>query len=479
MLFNSISFLIFASAFFLLFRLVKRTNNNNIKWAFLVAASLFFYGWWDWHYIFIIVLTGLIDFFAGLGIFHYPKRKKWLLLTSLSANLLVLFSFKYWTFFFNSLNQALLLFGISHAFVSAPPPYFAILPIGISFYTFQSMSYTIDVYRGRLEPTANPLHFLSAICLFPHLVAGPIVRGRHILSQLVQTRKISELERWHGLKLIAVGFFRKVVLADNIAPLVNHAFSNDLSVDSYVYWWLVMIGFALQIYFDFTGYSDIARGLAKWMGIHFRINFNHPYYARSFREFWSRWHISLSTWFKDYVYISLGGSKLKAWRNHVNLWITMLLSGLWHGASFTFLIWGGLHAFYMSIERFTNFPALIRRLPAGRYVSMLLVFVLVVIAWVFFRSSSLKESYTVLSHMFSFNSTVAFGAIRLPESSYTGFLFLGIGVAVEVLHFIRADLKKVFRPQTAYYMEIAQYATIIASCVFFRGSSEQFIYFQF
>jgi alginate O-acetyltransferase complex protein AlgI len=479
MLFNSISFLLFASAFFLLFPLVKKINNNNLKWAFIVAASLFFYGWWDWRYIFVIVFTGLIDFFAGLAMLRFPKRKRLLLLVSLSANLLVLFSFKYWTFFFDSLNSVLSLLSSSVFLPTDPPQYFAILPIGISFYTFQSISYTIDVYRNRLAPTKNPLHFLSAICLFPHLVAGPIVRSRDILSQLVQNRKVSELERWNGLKLISLGFFRKVVLADNIGPLVTHAFSNDLSVNSSLYWWLVMVGFAFQIYFDFTGYSDMARGLAKWIGIHFRMNFNHPYYASSFRNFWSRWHISLSTWFRDYVYISMGGSKSSRWRSHLYLWITMLLSGLWHGASLTFLIWGALHAFYISVERITNLPRLMCSFPGGRYVSILLIFVLAVVAWVFFRSSSLPEAFTVLEHMFTVKNSVALESLRLPNSSYTGLLFLGIGIAVEYLHFIRADLQRVLQPQTAYYLEIGKYAAIIAGCIFFRGSPEQFIYFQF
>lgn len=479
MLFNSISFLIFASAFFLLFPLVNRANNNNIKWGFLVVASLFFYGWWDWQYIIVILLTGMIDFFAALGIFRYTERKKSLLIISLFANLLVLFSFKYWHFFFSYFNRGLEFFNLPILFNATPPPYFAILPIGISFYTFQSMSYTIDVYRGRLKPTKNPLHFLSAICLFPHLVAGPIVRGRHILSQLIRTRKVSEVERWHGLKLISLGFFRKVVLADNIAPLVNHAFSNDISVDSPLYWWLVMIGFSFQIYFDFTGYSDIARGLAKWMGIHFRVNFNHPYYASSFKDFWSRWHISLSTWFRDYVYFSLGGSKCRPWRNHVNLWITMLLSGLWHGASSTFVVWGALHALYMSTERLTNFPQRIVRLPAGRYISISIVFILIVVAWVFFRSPSIRESFQVLSHMFSFNGKEVLAELRLPQSSYNGLFFLGIGVFTELVHFFKVDIKNFFQPKAAHYLEITQYGAIIAACVFFRGSSEQFIYFQF
>lgn len=478
MLFNSISFFVFAAAFFLLFPLVKH-RSDNLRWAFLVTASLIFYGWWKWEYVLIILVTALIDFSAALAMFRFPTARKWLLITSLSANLLVLFSFKYFAFFLHSVNHLLSWSAVSQTFPTDPPIYFAILPVGISFYTFQSMSYTIDVYQGKLRPTGNPLHFLSAICLFPHLVAGPIVRGRHILSQLAHTRKASELERWDGLKLVSIGFFRKVVLADNIAPFVNNAFTNDLSVNNSIYWWLVMIAFAFQIYFDFTGYSDIARGLAKWMGIHFHINFNHPYYARSLQDFWSRWHISLSTWFRDYVYISLGGSRCKPLRNHVNLWITMLLSGLWHGSSLTFIAWGALHALYLSIERVTKLPTIISNIPGGRLISIFIVFFLVVIAWVFFRSATLRESFIVLFHMFSFNSSVELGSLPWPDFAFTGLLFLAIGVILEASHFLRIDITKLLHPRVAFYAEVGQYSAILAMCVFFRGTSEQFIYFQF
>jgi alginate O-acetyltransferase complex protein AlgI len=187
--------------------------------------------------------------------------------------------------------------------------------------------------------------------MFPQLVAGPIVRARTLLPQLLKPRETTELERWHGTKLIAFGFFKKVLLADNIAPMVNSAFNNVHQSGSSVYWWVVIIGFAIQIYCDFSGYSDIARGLAKWMGFHFKMNFNHPYRSLSMREFWQRWHISLSTWFRDYVYIPLGGNRKGKFRSHVNLWITMILSGFWHGASFNFIIWGALHAFYSSFEK--------------------------------------------------------------------------------------------------------------------------------
>jgi D-alanyl-lipoteichoic acid acyltransferase DltB (MBOAT superfamily) len=356
------------------------------------------------------------------------------------------------------------------------PAFFAVLPVGISFYTFQSMSYTIDVCRGQLSPTRNVLLFFSYISLFPQLVAGPIVRARDFIPQLKSLRKTTEIERWDGLKLILTGYFKKVVLADNIAPMVNNAFGNDLSNTSWTYWWIVMTGFAFQIYCDFSGYSDIARGLAKWMGFHFRINFNHPYLSASFREFWTRWHISLSTWFRDYVYIPLGGNRGPSWRRHLNLWITMLLSGLWHGAGLNFLCWGASHAFFMSAERVVPFTKFLNRTMIGKCVSVVIVFLLVTLAWTFFRAGSLGEAMTILGHMVSIDGSVALSQIELPDLFYTGMMFLGIGILIELMV---ATGMSVNQMPGGRYLEVVQYATVLAICIFFRGTGEQFIYFQF
>src|ERR1041385_1993935 len=402
MLFNSLTFLVFGAVFFLLLPIVKRAH-HNVRWGYFVIASLFFYGWWDWRYLFLLLISGLIDFAAGWWMYRFPSRRKLLLVVSLTANLGILFSFKYIGFFMNGLNWFLAKAGAGVVNIEIPT-FFALLPVGISFYTFQSMSYTIDVYRKQLTPTKNVLLFFSYLSLFPQLVAGPIVRARDFIPQLISNRKTTEVERWDGLKLILTGYFKKVVLADNIAPMVNNAFSNDLSNTSWTYWWIVMAGFAFQIYCDFSGYSDIARGLAKWMGFHFRINFNHPYLSASFREFWTRWHISLSTWFRDYVYIPLGGNRGPKWKAHLNLWITMLLSGLWHGAGLNFLCWGASHAFLMSTERIIPFTGSLRRSMIGKCVSVVIVFLLVTLAWTFFRASSFAEAMTVLGYMLSINT---------------------------------------------------------------------------
>ena len=223
------------------------------------------------------------------------------------------------------------------------------------------MSYTIDVYRGRMKPVTNLFHFFAFLSMFPQLVAGPIVRARDLIPQLEKNRDTTEAERWDGLKLIVGGYFKKVVIADNLAPFVNTAFAAVPSPDSSLYWWLVIAAFAFQIFFDFAGYSDIARGLAKWMGYDFLVNFDHPYTSTSLREFWARWHISLSTWFRDYVYIPLGGSKKGESWGHVSMWMTMVISGLWHGAAFHFLVWGAVHALFLSIERITLWPERLKK----------------------------------------------------------------------------------------------------------------------
>ena len=478
MLFNSLTFILFGAIFFLFLPLIYK-GGNNVRWFYFVLASFFFYGWWDWRYIFLLFISGLIDFLAGLGMAHYTHRRKLLLLLSLTANLGILFSFKYLHFFTDSVNYLLGLAHFPSLSYKEIPSFLAVLPVGISFYTFQSMSYTIDVYYQRLEPTKNILQFFSYLSLFPQLVAGPIVRAKDFIPQLKTIRRITEIERWDGLKLIIIGYFKKIVLADNIAPMVNNAFTNDLSNDSWLYWWTVMVGFAFQIYCDFSGYSDIARGLAKWMGFHFRVNFNHPYLSSSFKEFWSRWHISLSTWFRDYVYIPLGGSKVSPFRTYVNIWMTMLLSGLWHGAGLNFLLWGASHAFYLSVERFSNFSSRLKSLPGGHLLNTLIVALLVTISWVFFRANDVNQISMVLSHMFHFSSGIEFSSTLLPDLFYTGVLFLGLGIAIEVAISFGLNWKKLFNSYIYFYVEVIQYSALICLCIFLRGTGAQFIYFQF
>ncbi|KPL22343.1 MAG: hypothetical protein AMJ75_08250 [Phycisphaerae bacterium SM1_79] len=473
MQFNSLVFIIFAIVFFSAWLIFRR--RNNVRWIYLVAASFVFYGWWDWRFLFLITASGLIDFFAGLAMARFPKHKKTFLILSIAGNVGSLGIFKYLDFGIANVNWLLPLFGID-----APiPAAHLILPIGISFYTFQSMSYTIDIYRGQLTPTRNIFHFFAYLSLFPQLVAGPIVRARDLLPQLKTAKPLTERQRWEGLNLIAFGFFKKVVVADTLAATVNTAFAAETPVGSAGYWWTVMVMFAFQIYCDFSGYSDIARGLGKWMGYEFPVNFRNPYLASSFRDFWQRWHISLSSWFRDYVYFSLGGSRKGKFDAQVNMWITMLISGLWHGAAWHFIIWAALHSLYLSIERVTDWPRKLSRLPAGRHLTTAAVFLLTVIAWVFFRAQSLEQAMAVFGAMFNLGNVSAGLADKLIDNNAVNVLLVIIGA--QLFFYFGMD-KASWATSTSRSKTVVDsifIAVIILTCIYMRAPSNTFIYFQF
>lgn len=476
MLFNSAIFIAFAAVFFGVLYLVNRSGKMQLRWLLMVVASFFFYGWWDWRFLFLILASGFIDYFSAFGIRRYPGRKKLFLVLSILGNVGSLAVFKYSGFIAGNLDALFRNLGMETHIYENIPGFMLLLPVGISFYTFQSMSYTIDIYKGKLEPTRNVLHFFSYLALFPQLVAGPIVRARDLLPQLTRIRVPNELERWNGLKLIAIGFFRKVVLADNIAPMVNTAFNNINHTESAAFWWLAMVGFSFQIYFDFSGYSDIARGLAKWMGLHFRINFNHPYHSRSLREFWTRWHISLSTWFRDYIYIPLGGSRKGRFNAHLFMWITMLVSGLWHGASWNFVIWGAIHALFLSVERLTNWY---RVFDGGRMKTVLSILItnfVVIIAWVFFRAESFPDAAYIIDKMFSFAPTGDFYVNHVVRLG--GYIVL-FSILIEVVLRIRHQPLYLLAPNTRKVVEVLYVSALILASIFLRGEGNEFIYFQF
>ncbi len=474
MLFNSIIFLVFSILFFSFFWIIKK-QKNKLAWVYLVIFSFIFYGWWDWRFIFLIIGSGLIDFFSGLLIFRYRRFAKPLLLLSLTANLGVLFLFKYSRFIFTQIENLFKHFDVVLNLTKNYPEFLYILPIGISFYTFQSMSYTIDVYKGELKPTKSIFKFFAFLSMFPQLVAGPIVRSKTLLPQLDKMRQTSEVERWHGIKLIAFGYFKKVLLADNLAPMVNTAFADVHQTSSTLYWWLAMLGFTFQIYCDFSGYSDIARGLAKIMGFHFKMNFDHPYLSGSFKEFWQRWHISLSTWFRDYVYIPLGGSRKGKFRSHLNMWITMVVSGFWHGASWNFVIWGWLHAIYLSVERWSKWPKILSKLNL-KWLATVLVMFQVVLAWVFFRAQTFGDAIAILRNMLLVNTNVDF---KLTDDFKNGLYFILFALLIEyvfyrfkVRHFVKNEMMR-------RIVEILLIALMITVTIFLRGKGHEFIYFQF
>ncbi|RPH74872.1 MBOAT family protein [bacterium] len=473
MQFNSLVFIVFAAAFFAMWPAVRTRRNS--RWIAMVIASFVFYGWWDWRFLFLITASGLIDFFASLGIERFPRHKRLILVVSMLGNVGSLAVFKYLDFAIGTLNGSMRLLGADMQL----PMAHLILPVGISFYTFQSMSYTIDVYRGELRATRNVFHFFAYLSLFPQLVAGPIIRARDLLPQLESAGPVTEHQRWEGLKLIVFGYFKKVVIADTLATAVNAAFAAPSPADSACYWWIIMVMFAFQIFCDFSGYSDIARGLAKWMGYEFPVNFDNPYTASSFREFWQRWNISLSTWFRDYVYIPLGGSRCGKRRAVVALWLTMLISGLWHGAAWTFVLWGALHAFYLSLERLTDWPRKLARLPAGRHLAPLAVFALTVVAWVLFRARTFDQAIAVFARMFNPAGVDYALAHKLIDNNAINVLLIIIGHQVAVHLGRTTELRWPERSRAGALFEPVAIAVVIVICVFMRAPSNTFIYFQF
>ncbi len=470
MLFNSLIFLFFAAIFFAVFPLIKK--QKDIRLAFIVIASFFFYGWWDWRFLFLIIGSGLLDYFVGLILIKNPSKKKLYLLLSILGNVGSLMIFKYSGFVADNLDIFFNKIGIETCLKCNIPDFFLITPVGISFYTFQSMSYTIDVYKNKLKPTRNILQFFAYLSMFPQLVAGPVVRAKTLLPQLLKTPKITEQDRWQGLKLIVHGYFKKMVIADNLAPIVNQGFIEETMSSSSTYWWIIITAFAFQIYCDFSGYSDIARGLARWMGLKFELNFNHPYTSLSLKEFWTRWHISLSSWFKDYLYIPLGGSKKGKIRAHINMWITMVVSGFWHGAAWTFVIWGWMHALFLSLERIFNWPRYLKKNSVTRLVLITIIIAQVWVAWVFFRANDLSQAIDIIKIMFSFNN----GGIPL---GFNEIFFISLGILREIWIYHKIDKQMFFNKKYNKIIDIVILSLLIAACVFLRGKGNEFIYFQF
>jgi D-alanyl-lipoteichoic acid acyltransferase DltB (MBOAT superfamily) len=405
MLFNSVEFAVFLPVLFLIYWFGTR-RDIKIQNILLLVASYFFYGWWDWRFLSLIIFSSAVDYSVGiaLGKQVQQRKRKLLLLVSILVNIGFLGFFKYFNFFAESFAQAFTLLGKD----IVADRLNIILPVGISFYTFQTLSYTIDVYKRKLEPTTDVVAFFAFVAFFPQLVAGPIERATNLLSQFTKRRTITYNEAADGIRQILWGFFKKIVIADSCAGIVNDIFTNysDYNGSTLV---LGAVLFAFQIYGDFSGYSDIAIGTARLFGFNLMRNFAFPYFSRDIAEFWRRWHISLSTWFRDYLYIPLGGSKGSNWLKVRNILIIFIVSGFWHGANWTFIVWGAINAIYfiplMLLKRnrlYTNQVAEKSALPRpGELFQMLLTFSLITLAWVFFRAESLSHAFSFLGGIFS------------------------------------------------------------------------------
>lgn len=480
MLFNSIEFAVFLPIVFILYWFVfnKKISSQN---SLLVLASYVFYGWWDWRFLFLIVFSSLIDFILGIQLSKTERKpiRKSLLLISILVNIGFLGFFKYFNFFAESFANAFTFFG-QHI---EPTRLSIILPVGISFYTFQTLSYTIDVYRNKLKPTTNPISFFAFVSFFPQLVAGPIERATNLLPQFYRKRIFKNDEATDGMRQILLGLFKKIVIADNCAVIVNSIFENPESYSGSVLF-LGAVLFAFQIYGDFSGYSDIAIGTARLFGFNLMKNFALPYFSRDIAEFWRRWHISLSTWFRGYVYIPLGGSRGNLTLRLRNVFIIFIVSGFWHGANWTFIIWGALHAvFYIPFmvfnqhKKHTDIVAKRSLFPSfSELMKILFTFTLTTLAWVFFRAESVADAALYLKGIFSESFFTVPELIPLE--------LFGLIALLIIMEWLRKDYEHTFsklQHQLNKPLRWCFYVSIIVIIYFFGNTDEaiEFIYFQF
>jgi alginate O-acetyltransferase complex protein AlgI len=479
MLFNSLKYLLFLPIVFAIYWML---NNKKLQYQnlFLLISSYFFYSCWDWRFLFLLIFSTTLDYYTGIKMFeaNSEANKKFWFWLSIGINLSFLGVFKYYNFFANSFADALTSVGFQPNFWTLQ----VILPIGISFYTFHGLSYVIDIYKNRIEPERNIISYSLFVSYFPLLVAGPIERATHLLPQIKKRRVFNYNQAVDGLRQILWGLFKKIVIADNCAEYANLIFDNPEQYNGSS----LLIGalfFSFQIYGDFSGYSDIALGTSKLFGIDLLKNFNYPYFSRSIAEFWRRWHISLSTWFRDYLYIPLGGSKVGTFKKIRNTFIIFIVSGFWHGANWTFIFWGFLHALFImpSILLKTNranmtIVAADSMLPSLREgLQIVTTFLLITFAWIFFRSDDLQHAFLYLSQMF--NESL----FNLPSKrpSIWILIFLPLFIVFE-WNGRRDDFaiqKAGFTSSTI--LRRVFYILLVLIILLFSGKEQEFIYFQF
>jgi D-alanyl-lipoteichoic acid acyltransferase DltB (MBOAT superfamily) len=482
MLFHTWVFFVFFLIVYPVYLLVRRNNRLMNLW--LMLASYTFYGWWNPWYLLLLFGTSAIDYLMVVLMERKQSTRKLWLIISLVSNFGFLGYFKYSGFITDNLNALLARLGTSFTLpdpavypntvlglLGVPDDWYfkhVILPIGISFHTFQSMSYTIDAYKGTIQTERSFIRFLTFVSFFPQLVAGPIERASNLLPQLQRTPRITRQDLADGLSLFLVGFFKKVALADYLAKYVDPVYGNpgQFQAPALI---LATVAFGWQIYFDFSGYTDMARGIAQLMGFHLMLNFNNPYTATGLGDFWNRWHISLSTWFKDYLYFPLGGSRHGKLRTYFNMFITMVVSGIWHGAAWTFVIWGALHALGRCLTREVEQTEFYReRIP--RLLKQFLVFTFVTFTWIFFRAQSLDDAWLIISRIF----TTGWMDPRFP------LLMAALVLAVWLYQLLYNSQSALKGYLVAEPVRVGLATLMIAYLVIVaQPSTKQFIYFQF
>lgn len=482
MLFNSLDFAIFLPIVFILYWFFAN-RNIRLQNFLIVVASYVFYGWWDWRFLSLILFSTLVDYLVGIRLGKEEKqiKRKILLWTSILVNLGFLGFFKYYNFFLDNFITTFSFFGVGVTANSLN----IILPVGISFYTFQTLSYSIDVYKRKLKPTKDFIAFAAFVSFFPQLVAGPIERAENLLPQFYKNRVFDYTKAVDGMRQILWGLFKKMVIADNAAEIANQIFnnSNEYSGSTLL---LGALFFTFQIYGDFSGYSDIAIGTARLFGFDLMRNFNFPYFSRDIAEFWRRWHISLSTWFRDYLYIPIGGSRGGIGMKIRNTFVIFIVSGFWHGANWTFIVWGALNAIYFLPLLLTQKNRIyLGSIAEGRFLpsiresfQMLSTFGLTVFAWIFFRAESIGHSMSIISKIFS-RSLFSLPTFEGKRHALETFILIIFFIIVE---WNGREEQYAIAQLGLNWNKIARYAmyyAIFISLFWFGGKEQQFIYFQF
>lgn len=469
MLFDSPIYLVFLTLVVVTYWRVTHSSQNN----FLLVASYFFYGWWDWRFLGLIAISTVVDYYCAISVSRSTNRirRRLALALSVSVNLTFLGFFKYFNFFVDSMHTLLASAGLE----VSRPVLSILLPPGISFYTFQAIAYMVDVYKGRITVAKSLRDYALFISLFPHLIAGPIQRPDHLLPQVQTPRAFLPRKFSDGIMLILTGLFRKCVIADQCALLANGAFSGTLGAPSVAVVAIGTYAFAWQIYGDFSGYSNIARGSAQLLGFHFMENFRQPYLATSLQEFWRRWHISLSTWLRDYLYVSLGGNRHGTTRTYRNLFLTMLLGGLWHGANWTFVIWGALHGIWLSFERaFFRVRKNITQVgPIHTWAKRILIFHVVCLSWIFFRATSLGAAVDFLGGLASWH---------WRKEYFSAFWMLALfGGALTFIDLLEHRRREEFFTENSTWKSQCMFASalLVLTLLFSASTISAFIYFQF
>ena len=479
MLFNSIDFAIFLPIVFILYWFLTK-HNLKLQNFLIVLASYLFYGWWDWRFLSLILFSTIVDYFVGIKLNREQNqsKRKVLLWLSIGINLGFLAFFKYYNFFLDNFITAFSFFGNDINIDSLD----IILPVGISFYTFQTLSYTIDIYRKKLKPTKDFIIFSAYVSFFPQLVAGPIERATHLLPQFYKKRTFNHSKAIDGLRQILWGLFKKIVIADNCAQFANQIFNNSSEMNGST---LVLgaVFFTFQIYGDFSGYSDIAIGTSRLFGFNLNQNFAFPYFSRDIAEFWRRWHISLSTWFRDYLYIPLGGSRGNTWSKIRNIFIIFTVSGFWHGANWTFIAWGLLNAIYfLPLFLTSNNRNNIEIVAKGKllpnlkdFSNILLTFSLTVLAWIFFRAENIHHALSYFATIFSPS------LFKCPEIFPSGlFLLILFFMAIEWINRNKQYGLEKLNNKKLKLLDTLLLFIVFWSIVIWNSSKEvEFIYFQF